>query len=203
MNMNDGKSHLSCAALSIFALLLNACSMHPMQQVKSLDEVAPDKIIVVGRVEFHPSLEEGEQFLKTARGERFKNLFSLYCGDEMKKLQPSAFSGFEGAYGVLLENDFYLEADSSKPFYVLGGIFYAVFDPPYSVEAKTFKSIFKAGLRSNDKAVYIGTIQYYRDKFFNLKKVVIKDDYQRANSEFKKRFKTGMTLDKALLTPVK
>jgi hypothetical protein len=63
--------------------------------------------------------------------------------------------------------------------------------------------MFKAGLGSSDKAVYIGTIQYYRDEFFNLKKVVIKDDYQRANSEFKKRFKTGMTLDKALLAPVK
>jgi hypothetical protein len=200
MNMNDGKSHLYCAALSIFALILNACSMHPMQQVKSLNEVASDKIIVVGRVEFHPRLEEGEQSLKSARGKSFKNLFSLYCSDEPRDLQPSIVSGYEGAYGVLLEDDFYLETDSGKPFYVLGGIIQTVFDPPYSIEAKTFKSLLKTELRSNDKAVYIGTIQYYRDEFFNLNKVVIIDDYGRATIEFKKRFKTNITLRKALLS---
>jgi len=61
----------------------------------------------------------------------------------------------------------------------------------------------KASIKAGDKAVYIGTVQYHRNEFFDISKVSIVDDYERANTEFKKRFGTKYTLRKALLTPAK
>ncbi len=51
--------------------------------------------------------------------------------------------------------------------------------------------------------IYIGTIQYHRNEFFEVTKSAIVDDYERANAEFKKKFGTKHPLRKALLTPVK
>ena len=39
-----------------------------------------------------------------------------------------------------------------------------------------------------DKAVYIGTVQYFRDEFFDTTKVVVKDNYAKANAEFRQKF---------------
>lgn len=61
----------------------------------------------------------------------------------------------------------------------------------------------KATIRPRDKAVYIGTIRYYRDEFFDVSKVRIKDDYTHAKAEFKKKFGKKYSLRKALLKKVK
>ena len=61
----------------------------------------------------------------------------------------------------------------------------------------------KVSVKPGDKAVYIGTVQYHRNEFFDITKVAIVDDYERANTEFKKKFGKKHTLRKALLTSVK
>ncbi len=60
----------------------------------------------------------------------------------------------------------------------------------------------KVSIQSGDKAVYIGTIRYHRDEFFNITKTRIVDDYGRANAEFKKQFGTKVALRKSLATAV-
>jgi hypothetical protein len=62
--------------------------------------------------------------------------------------------------------------------------------------------MFRVDIRPGDRAVYIGTIQYYRDEFFSTEKVVVKDDYAAANAEFQRRFGRGVTLRRALAVPV-
>jgi hypothetical protein len=61
----------------------------------------------------------------------------------------------------------------------------------------------RVSLRSGDKAVYVGTVRYYRDEFWNFSKVTIVDDYDRANAEYRKKFGGKIALRKALVTPVK
>ena len=58
----------------------------------------------------------------------------------------------------------------------------------------TFGSLFQVELRPDDDAVYIGTIQYFRDESNNLKSVSIRDDYEWADARFKERFGTARTL---------
>jgi hypothetical protein len=60
----------------------------------------------------------------------------------------------------------------------------------------------KVALKPGDRAVYIGTLRYHRDEFFEITKVSIVDEYGAAQAEFRKKF-GGVPLRKALMTPVK
>jgi hypothetical protein len=61
----------------------------------------------------------------------------------------------------------------------------------------------KVALKPGDRAVYVGTVQYHRNEFFEVTKTVIIDDYARANAEFKQKFGAKYPLRKALLATVK
>jgi len=67
------------------------------------------------------------------------------------------------------------------------------------LEPSVFARGAQGAAQAGDKAVYIGTVRYTRDEFFEIKKVAIVDDYERANSEFRKKFGTKIALRKALL----
>jgi hypothetical protein len=47
--------------------------------------------------------------------------------------------------------------------------------------------------------VYIGTLRYHRDEFFEISRVVVVDEYAQANAEFVKKFGTRYPLRKVLL----
>ena len=189
-------------AVAAFGLLLTcACAVPPEPQIMSLMDVPPDKTVLVGRVELHPPLREEEQTLKTARGEELKNAFIFYCGERPRDLKAKIPTSFSGSFATVLEKDFFIKTGKDMTLYVSGGTFYSVYDPPYRVLSHTFGSPFQLELRPDDEAVYIGTIQYYRDASNNLTSVMIRDDYELADSQFKERFGTSKTLRKALLTP--
>lgn len=61
----------------------------------------------------------------------------------------------------------------------------------------------RVDLRPGDSAVYIGTIQYFRDEFFEITRLVIKDDYERARAGFTKKFGNRVALRRALATRVR
>jgi hypothetical protein len=193
----------------VVAALVSVCGctpmqlrMQPEQQVTSLMNVAPDKTIIVGRIELHPPLQEGEQTLKSSRGEDLKNVFILYGGERLRDFTKSKPATFEGAFSTTLEKEFFIKAEKGSTFFVSGGTFYTEYDLPYHITYHTFSSPLQVEVMPDDEAVYIGTIQYYRDENNNLKDVMIRDDYQWADSQFKERFGTSKTLRKALLTPV-
>lgn len=189
-------------------VLLCACtamtigSGQPEPQVTSLMFVAPDKAIIVGRIELHPPLQEGEQTLKTSRGEELRNAFILYGGDRLKDFTKNKPATFEGSFATTLEKEFFIKVEKGSTFFVSGGTFYTEYDLPYHITYHTFSSPFQIDILPDDEAVYIGTIQYYRDENNNIKEVMLRDDYQWADSKFKERFGTSKTLRKALATPV-
>ena len=184
------------------ALLLSACMTLPEQQVRRFIDVPEQKAVLVGRVEIHPPLQPGEQVLKTSLGERFQNVFLLYCGEQIRDFRSKRPDTFAGSYAVTPEKSFYLEVRKGTTLYLSGGTFYTVFDPPYSIEAHTYPGLYTVDVNADDEAVYIGTIQYYRDEDNNLTMIAIRDDYQAADQEFKDRFTTSTKLRKALLAPV-
>jgi hypothetical protein len=175
---------------------------HPEQQVTDLMFVAPDKAIIVGRIELHPPLREGEQRLKTSRGEELRNEFILYGGDRLRDFTESKPATFEGSFATTLEKEFFIKVAKGSTFFLSGGTFYTEYDPPYHITYHTLSSPLQTEVKPDDEAVYIGTIQYYRDENNNVKEVMIRDDYKWADTQFKERFGTSKTLRKALLTPV-
>ncbi|MDH5184813.1 MAG: hypothetical protein OEX12_13100 [Gammaproteobacteria bacterium] len=72
----------------------------------------------------------------------------------------------------------------------------------YTMVAKHLNFKLNVNTNTKSKAIYIGDIQIYRDKKFNLKKIVIKDNYKQANIDFKKSFKTKIDLAKQLAIKV-
>ena len=184
------------------ALLLSACMTLPEQQVRRFIDVPEQKAVLVGKVEIHPPLQPGEQVLKTSLGERFQNVFILYCGEQIRDFRSKRPDTFAGSYAVTPEQSFYLEVRKGTTLYLSGGTFYTIFDPPYRIEAHTYPSLYTVDVNADDEAIYIGTIQYYRDENNNLTMTAIRDDYQAADKEFKDRFTTSTTLRKALLAPV-
>jgi hypothetical protein len=189
-----------------FLLLLSlaGCAFMPMPrepqaQVTVPQDVSPEMVVLVGRIELHPPLQPGEQWLGTPPGEDMENTFILYCGDRIVDISASGPAGFAGAYSTKLEKDFFIKVGHYPLITVSGGMFYEAYAPSIRVKSHAFKSPLQVRLRPEDQAVYIGTIQYYRDATNHLKSVMIRDDYQWAESQFKQRFGAGMTLRKALV----
>jgi hypothetical protein len=186
-------------------LALSACAVLsdlPEQQVESLINVAPEKAVLVGRIELQPPLRENEQILKTARGEEFRNAFILYAGGRLKDFNAGPPDTFEGSFITNLGREFFIKVDKGRTLYISGGMFYTVYDPPYRIESHVVSTPFQVEIGPDDEAVYIGTIQLVRDDRNTITSVLIRDDYQWADDKYKSRFGTRKTLRKALVAPV-
>jgi hypothetical protein len=108
---------------------------------------------------------------------------------------------YAGRIEAILGKNFFVRSDN-KPFYILGGMMYLDLGGR-EMNRAYFPGGLKVSLKPGDKAVYVGTVQYHRNEFFEITKATIVDDYDRANAEFKKKFGAKYPLRKALLTTVK
>ncbi len=129
----------------------------------------------------------------------------LYGGRELLDLAVATPDDFKGSFAVKLEQDFFIKIERGNRFYLSGGLFYTLFDAPSRIETQVYSSPFLVELRPEDTAVYIGTIQYYRERVGNntLRSVMVRDDFQWAESQFKDRFGAGKKLRKVLVVPVR
>ncbi len=59
----------------------------------------------------------------------------------------------------------------------------------------------KVDIRPGDRAVYIGTLRYHRNEFFDLEKAEIVDDFEREREAFAQKFDNGVPLVKRIMVP--
>ena len=193
------------ACLFAAAVMFCACASAPLwpaQQVKSSWRFPKDKAVLVGRIELHPPLQESEQKLVTKRAKDLRNVFILSCGDRILDLKTAKTVGMAGFFSTTLEKEFFIKVDKGRTLYLSGGIVYRM-DNPTSLESFLFfQSPFQVEMQPDDEAVYIGTIQLYRDENNVVTSVFIRDDYAWADAQFKLRFGAYKTLRKALAVPV-
>ena len=200
MDMTSAGMMLRIAVVLVGLPLLCSCASLPEPQISSLLDVPPDKTVIVGRIELHPPLSSEEQTSGTVGGMELKSGFVLYCGDRPRNLDAVKPDDYSGSFATTLDKDFYIKTDAGITLTVSGGTFYTADVLPSRAIYHTLSSPFRVALRPDDKAVYIGTIQYYRDDANNLRSVMIRDDYDWADRQFKERFGTNTSLRKALLT---
>ena len=73
-------------------------------------------------------------------------------------------------------------------------------DPADSTTSRArFPGGLRVALKEGDRAVYIGTLRYHRNEFFDITDVAVVDDYAAANAEYMKKFGNGVSLRKALM----
>ena len=181
---------------------LGACVGPAREPVDSLSGLDRDETVVVGRIELVPPLRKDEQKFKGIVIGDLKNKMILITDDQYRTLtEEPGMSDFSGRIEAKLGKTFFVRSQS-KPFFILGGMLYLDLGGEETNRAY-FPGGLKVSLKPGEKAVYVGTIRYNRNEFFEITKASIVDDYDRANAEFKKKFGTKTPLRKALLTPVK
>ncbi|HEV8639902.1 MAG TPA: hypothetical protein VGV13_02265 [Methylomirabilota bacterium] len=170
--------------------------------VATLSDVGPDQAILVGRIELDPPLKEGEQVL-TGSFKGFARNSIIFVTDD----HPRAFSGdlspsdYMKSVVAPLRVTYYV-AVPRKPIFFLRGLLYVTWISN-RWEKAWFPGGYRVDIRPEDRAVYMGTVRYTRNEFMDVKKVEIIDDYSRDAAEFRKRFGSGVALQKRLATPVK
>ena len=197
---------VSRARLAALMLLmtgaLSACVGAAREPLESLSELQNGETIIVGRVELVPALRKGEQKLSGLNSSSFENKVFMITDEHNRVLtHEPEMADYAGRIEAELGKDFFVRS-TDKPFYILGGMMYLDLGGT-EVNRAYFPGGLKVSINPGDKAVYIGTIQYHRNEFFEITKVVIVDDYAQANKEFKKKFGTSLSLHKALLAQAK
>jgi hypothetical protein len=190
------------AVILLFGTLSSACVGPAREPLDSLSGLNGNETVVVGRVELVPPLRKGEQKFKGIIVGDFENKIILITDDQYRELtQEPGMADFAGRIEAKFGKTFFVRSES-KPFYILGGMMYLDLGGQ-EMNRAYFPGGLKIALKPGDKAVYVGTVQYRRNEFFEITKATVIDDYGRANAEFKKKFGTKYPLRKALLTAVK
>lgn len=182
---------------------LGACVVPAAREpLDSLSGLGGDETVVVGRIELVPPLRKDEQKFKGIIIGDLENKIILITDEQYRVLtQEPGMSDFAGRIEAKLGKNFFVRS-RSKPFYILGGMLYLDLGGR-EMNRAYFPGGMKVSIKPGDKAVYVGTVQYHRNEFFDVTKVAILDDYERVNAEFKKRFGAKYPLRIALLTTVK
>ena len=168
--------------------------------VESGSDVGPNEVIVVGRVELSPPLEDADQILDSIGSGRLKNKLFVVTDEKWREKSGPISIGDE-YFEATLGEPFYIKSNN-KPFYFLKGVIYTEATGS-GMDNVELPGGVKVEIHSNDKAVYVGTIRFVRNEYFDITKAQIIDDYDRANAAFKKKFGVKYNLRKALVMPLK
>jgi hypothetical protein len=196
------------AALALAALFAAGCvPSSSIVPVNSLAEVGPDEVIVVGRVELSPPLKPGEQKVGSTYAE-YKDVAFMVVGDAPRAVPMLGYGDLKSRLEAPLGKEFFVK-HPAKPFFVLRGFILMNLEikvssgnqAPDSGQAP-LNGLFQVDVKPGDRAVYVGTLRYTRDEFFETE-ATVRDDYARAKAEFEKRFGKGIVLRKALARPVR
>ncbi len=192
-------------------LSLQACCMGPaLPLATSADDVQADETVVVGKIVVSPPVDEIEQTLSTARSSggtclvnpsanQYKNTIVLLTDKKLRRIADPEVSDYNGRVEAPLGETFYARAPNSSPLYVnRSEIMMALYRS--GMEKAILPSGYKIDIRRGDKAVYIGTIKYHRDEFFEVHKIDIIDEYEKESAAFRKKFGKKFTLRRAIIT---
>ncbi len=185
-------------ALSSFCVVAIAAARKP---ISSFGKLRKNETVVVGRVELVPPLHEHDQRIRGIGSRKFKNKMFMMVDDEYWELtEEPRIRDFKGRIDASFGEEFIVRS-SNEPFYIIAGMMYLSLGHGMPDQAY-FPGGLEAHIKPGDKAVYIGTIRYHRNEFFEVTGSEIIDDYKRVNTEFKKTFGEEYPLRKALLIPV-
>jgi hypothetical protein len=180
---------------------LTACVPAARMEIDDIGRLASDEAVVVGRVELVPPLRQDEQKLQALNTSQLKNKAFLLTGDQPKRFaREPQLADYEGRIEANFGQTFFVRS-KSQPFYVLASMVYLRMGNS-GIDQAYLPGNLRVPLRSGDKAVYVGTIRYHRNEFFDIMRVSVVDEYDAANAEYRKKFGSRYPLGKALMTLV-
>lgn len=195
-----------CIAVAALAcVVVSACVPPARTSIEDAAELRNDQVVIVGRVELVPPLDTQEQQFSRhgmIGGEKLRNKLLLLTHDTWRRLRDDReIADYKGRIEATLGKNFFVQSDN-KPFYILLGELWVTLGED-RLDKVYLPGGLKVDVRPGDKAVYIGTLRYYRNEYFHVTSNKVVDDYERANTDFRKKFGAGAPLRKSLATPVK
>jgi len=187
-------------------LLIQACSTVKTMPEATSTELLPGKVVLVGKFVLNPPLGKLERNngSGSSRGiihlsdpsDYINKVFFSVTPQAAEKIDTSMMSKqwnntLDATFGVT----YFKQTDGGRS-YLNAGMAYVdaeLMDKAWLPGFMTYSPTAEA------KAVYIGTVHYTRDDFWNITKVQVIDEYKSAKAEFEKRFGKSMRLEKALL----
>lgn len=194
----------------IVLLTIPACVGSMLPYADSADSVENGETIIAGKIVISPPLDESEQTLTTVRSQgccitqinpsadQYKNKIILMTDAKPRSIEEPSLSDYEGRIEAPIGDVFYVRAKSGASLYVNRSEILMDVNGG-GAEKAVLPSGYKINIRPGDRAVYIGTIKYYRDEFFTVRRVEIIDDYEKENAAFRKKFGRKIVLRKALV----
>jgi hypothetical protein len=186
--------------------MLSACgSMHsgrPMMQ--SAAELQKDEIAVVGLIELVPPLTAEEQDLQTATSDRFAGKAVVVLAEKRLDLNDLPISAGNDSVMADLGKVFFARM-SKHGEYVYSGSFiltrssattsgYMGKDVTIHRGQLNLPGGLMYDVKPGDRAIYIGSFRYHRNKNNAIVKIEHIDDYKRVNAEFVAKFGRGFKL---------
>lgn len=186
----------------IVAASLSLCSYVAFSKtLKSINSLDEDEIVLVGRIELVPPLEEFEQNLKTIGSKRYKNAAMFVIGERPVDVQNPGLRDGKYADGVKFGEDFYLRRKKSDTLIYSGSIVLtqsALVGHGHRASVDVGRLILPGGLKyevqPSDRAIYIGTLRYHRDDYNAITKVDLLDEFDKAKKAFIAQHGTSVKL---------
>lgn len=192
--------HRSLVAL--LALVVGACAPAARAPITSMSALGSDEVVIVGKVELVPALQKGEQKTRGIVVGNVQNTMLLMMDEKLRPLpEDPRIADYSGRIEAPLGNTFFVRSKAA-PAYILGGVLFLDIGGS-TLQKAHFPGGFQIAAKPGDRAVYIGTVRYHRDEFFEITRIQIVDDYREASAEFEAKFGKGQSMRKALLTRVK
>ncbi len=177
--------------LVICLLSVIACAGPPRPKVENIKDISSGTLIA-GKIEVVPPLESNEQ--KVGRSK--KNMVTISSTKEPAEANEITMANMKERIEATLGKSFFVKADG--PFYINACFIYM--DTKNLLQIAKLPGGFKVNVQKNDKAVYIGTIRYHRDEFFNITKVEVIDELTATAQELNKKVGGKINLRKALVS---
>jgi len=190
--------------LLVFIITASGCASGVGKlEISSLNQVKNDEIIIVGKIKLDPVINNIEQELK--QGFPFNLLDGIETRQKNKinisiNKKPIDITDGDAVWQdhittVDLEKTFFIRVKKASILYYSGGIIKT------SLRASLNNKLYFPGgvkykIKPGDKAIYIGTMEYYRD-FNEVEKSTFINEYKEAKKEFIKKFGNKIKLRQA------
>jgi len=190
-------------------LMTASCVSPALMPVWNAYEARDGKTLIVGKITVDPPLTEKGRNIRALGSDAISwDTIWMICGGNMRKVDRTTLSPDSDEFKEKIDahqGEAFYYACADRPFYFIAGSFYKnIYRMSTSrgisgeYDAVLLPGGFYIDIKPGDKAIYIGTIRYYRDDSFNIKKVEIIDEYDREMPMFRRMF-GAIKLRKALI----
>jgi len=161
--------------------------------------LGPGEVAIVGRVELVPPLQKSDQNIRAISPfYDFENTVYLLVDDKPRTFdkEPGMWD-MQGHIATRFGETFFKRLPARAHYISLAMIFMQLgkYRPTEKVYLPGQLAI---AVAPGDHAVYIGTIRYHRTPFFEVERIEVVDEWERARDEFVERFGDARRLRKGL-----